>query len=203
MDLTKKCLDTIPDGQEVILIDNSTVAECRNYAAIRSFLIKQYIRPEREPLSYAASLNTGIKASSSAWVILANNDLLFQPSAFERFASLPKEGGPDLFITEVRWSCVMLSRKAYEQVGGFDESFIPCAGEDDDFMVRFCKAGLKWQIVPIGIWHQEGGHHCRIDGGRNIKLFEHKHKMKYGSPEHQEIINSGQWKKSEIWVPSA
>jgi len=82
-------------------------------------------------------------------------------------------------------------RTALLDLGGFDEKFVPCGGEDEDMLLRVAKAGLRWSHAKVPAMHIDGGHKARCDfnwvsteglvlGYHNVPYFI----TKWGFPPH-------------------
>jgi GT2 family glycosyltransferase len=192
MDLTKTCLDSIPDANTVYLIDNSRFKEVRKYSLHRSFV--KWIRPKETPISAAASWNLGMRHAKDEWVLIANNDIIFRLQSWKVIEKALEEiKGPSIFLSECPWSCFVISKKMWEELP-FDEDFAPAGGEDDDYIYRLSKAGYKWVRRNMGIYHLEGGHNTRVPNTpQMVKLFKQKHGMMIHCREYKEIVGKGRW----------
>jgi GT2 family glycosyltransferase len=119
------------------------------------------------------------------WIGVLNNDLLVGPGALTRMrrdaesagwhAVSPgtREGALDYDFSayaaaytrrcaawrrEGRWFgwCFLLSRRAVERVGGFDEGFRLGVGEDEDYFLRMAAAGLRCGVTGGAFVHHFG-----------------------------------------------
>jgi len=81
------------------------------------------------------------------------------------FDSLPisnwREEGPD-------FSCPLITRKTLEQVGYFDENFIPAYFEDNDYHLRIVKAGLHAKRITKAPYYHYGSMTIKTNPGLNI-----------------------------------
>lgn len=100
-------------------------------------------------------------------VLICNNDIIFHPATIDALAARLEKGGADMvtahnvrtyvapeelaelilpeFPSEAPhpdFSCFLLSKHVWDAVGRFDESFVPCYFEDNDYHYRMQKAGL-------------------------------------------------------------
>ena len=57
--------------------------------------------------------------------------------------------------------CMLVSRKVWDELGGFDERFSPGNFEDDDFCLRACLAGYRNLIVGDVFIHHHGSATCK------------------------------------------
>lgn len=117
-----------------------------------------------EAIGYTKAGNEGIKASSGEFIVLLNNDtvLLDQPQnqwldilvkpfyEDEKIAitgpmkTFSPSAGRDFLI----FFCVMISRRALNEIGLMDEIFAPGYGEDTDWTCRAEDMGWKIKQVP-------------------------------------------------------
>ena len=72
------------------------------------------------------------------------------------------------------FSAFMISKEAYEKVGDFDEAFIPCYWEDNDYHTRITKSGLKALVIPSAIYYHYGSRTQveALGGGRTVSTHE-------------------------------
>lgn len=202
---TVRALESLGSARTVHLVDNSYTGELKGYSRRNPHI--NYIRPAMSchrtgggfswsPLCCASSWNWAMGTAGSSWIINVNPDVWLWPDALTQFETAVME--------EVRiHEKVVLVRStlgfnvwagrvmALRDLGGFDQSFIPCGGEDEDMLVRICKAGEQWSQANVHGVHMDGGHISRVDGYCNIKTFEEKHGFSPNSPEYREIIKGG------------
>jgi GT2 family glycosyltransferase len=58
------------------------------------------------------------------------------------------------------WSLVFaIQKQTFEQIGGFDETFIGYGAEDTDFAMQFHRAGVKLFFIPDYVLHQYHNKH--------------------------------------------
>lgn len=125
-------------------------------------------------ISYAHSMNTGIKASTGDYVVVMNNDafpeidgwldklirwhkrtdaMVISPEVSRpMLEGIPKE---DIIIEHERYAevykypavCWMLPRTTIDRIGLFDEQFAPTMFEDDDYARRVQDKGGKFIVV--------------------------------------------------------
>jgi GT2 family glycosyltransferase len=79
--------------------------------------------------------------------------------------------------------CFMVSRKAFEQIGVFDEQFFPGWYEDTDFELRLIKAGhAPMQVSNVLIHHYKNKTLDTIPGFREnmISINRDKFNKKHG-----------------------
>jgi len=119
------------------------------------------------------------------WIGVLNNDLLVGPGALTRMRQDAQSAGWDAvspgtregaldydfsayaadyaracaaWRREGRWFgwCFLLSRRAAERVGGFDEGFEMGVGEDEDYFRRLAAAGLSCGVTGGAFVHHFG-----------------------------------------------
>jgi len=100
--------------------------------------------------------------------------------------------GPD-------FSCFLISKKAYEEVGPVSEEYVPCYFEDNDYHIKMALAGYR-AISTTGApyYHYGSVTQNSIVGGvctgpqfeHNRDLFETKYGFNTTSEEYKDIINA-------------
>jgi len=183
MDITKMCLDAIPDSNKIILIDLSVNGEAKNYAENRKKHI-QYVRGPGYPNQWCASkmVNEGAKLCVGDFFMTMGNDVLFNKGEIKKIDEEIKKCNEKVGIlgpcrggrTPIMHFNVY-RKKCFDDVGEFDERFHPCGGEDEDYYLRLAKKGWKYKCILIDYFHVEGGHHSRIETpGEQAKRFVDK-----------------------------
>jgi GT2 family glycosyltransferase len=103
-------------------------------------------------LGVAGSWNLGIKCAPFApWWMIASDDVVFAPSALEKFAA---ECSPDRLTVCDEWPHYQffgVGENVVERVGLFDENLYPANFEDDDFQRRCEVAGVE--VYRAGVAH--------------------------------------------------
>lgn len=125
-------------------------------------------------LSLAEAWNTALyylfaKGRTHAFVI--NNDVYLQPESCElllkhavdndrHFVTGVSVDDPDPKISEEMveaphpdFSCFLIDRHCFRTVGPFDEHFIPCYKEDQDYHWRMQKAGIEAVKINVPFYH--------------------------------------------------
>jgi hypothetical protein len=206
-----RSLDSLGSWRKIHLVDNSYQAELKGWAARNPHV--NYLRPKvwREyrltgrpefawsPHCCAASWNWAMREAETTWVVNVNPDTLLSPHAWRIIegAIRGRAEGTVLIRTQVNFNVWMADRTAILELGGFDERFKPCAGEDEDMLCRISQAGLKWQRIQVPATHMEGGHKDRADMGMNGKtypnadVFEEKWGFRPHSPEYKTLVGGG------------
>ena len=214
-DLTVRALDDIGSRRTVHLIDNSFGAEMKDYASINPHI--HYLRwpdiapgplggewdgsgMQWSPLSCAASWNWGLREAQSEWVINVNPDILQWPQMLGIIDRQIAELDPEIVLVcgQVVFNVWYALREEILDLGGFDEQFIPCGGENEDILVRISEAGVKWTQRNLPLFHVGSGHKTRADhlGPHrgpycNTPVFKEKHGFPPNAKEYKAIITRG------------
>ena len=166
--MLQECLDSIPPGIEVEVVNNKErnwpLAKAWNYAVDKYCIEKGYDA-----------------------VVISNDDVIFEQDTTETLVEclllrqyrerLPidreclvvkawdKKGRKYYHVDELHygwrdwfnegWFCFATSRKLFEEVGRFDERFDPAYGEDTDMAYRIYEAGFGAISYP-SVWHESG-----------------------------------------------
>lgn len=191
-DLTKNCLDSIPDENTVYLVDDTQVGEAKNYCRYRRFVV--WIR--HLSVSLPKAINLAAEKVQGKWFLVCDNDVIFDPNAWNQIDLAiikAKNVGASLILSRYKFVCWLVKTEVFRQLL-LDEYFAPAGGEDEDFHLRFCKSGGKWIEFDIPLFHQEGGHHSKgsiYSEGEQTRKFEKRHGFAPHSDEYDKIIRSG------------
>jgi len=128
---------------------------------------------ELEPMtdSLAGKWNIAARAAWALGcdaVLLCNNDIIFHPATIDALVDRMAEGDVGMVTAHnVRsyvspeelsqvlvpenptesespdFSCFLLDKDTWDKVGPFDEAFVPCYFEDNDYHYRMMQAGIK------------------------------------------------------------
>jgi glycosyltransferase involved in cell wall biosynthesis len=155
----------VPD--EVIVVDDCSTDNpkeiCDKYPQVK------YIKHDSNK-GLAAARNTGVAACTSDYVFSFDADDILRPDAVlehlklmddnsivtcglmafgaENYTAYPREATVEILLqTNVIYSNTMFPKKAWEDVGGFDESPVMRFGwEDREFWLRVIGAGYKSKV---------------------------------------------------------
>lgn len=126
--------------------------------------------------------NRGIRLGferGADYVVVANSDLVFHPLCLDNLVACA-QNEPDAIIWSTArwhdpitfgrarleprsvfdfdWSCFMVDRRLFEEIGEFDEGFSPAYFEDQDMTRRICLAGRRSARCRAAlILHREAG----------------------------------------------
>jgi len=190
--LTETCLDSLKNGRpdEVIVVDDCSPILVGLQGA------DEYIRRE-ENGGFPKCANTGWSAATGDILILSNNDIEYTKGWLEAILKPLLEGydissilvsdgdGTDTKdeIEEDGYfgSLWAQTRKVYEKLGGFDESFDKGTFEDKDYFVRAKRAGFRIgknhgaYVNHVGRATMDKLYPDRIDFVEGMSKFEKKH----------------------------
>jgi GT2 family glycosyltransferase len=170
LDLTKEAVDSIKTVHpfQIYIIDDHSNQDMKDWLNSRPDIIK-IIDPEGSTgLSY--NWNSGIRlalADGCTHILVANNDVLFNPATIDRLVERidvgdvvmvtgtninngqdPKEilnADPDQYgvgeSPHPDFSCFMIKPDTLEKIGWFDENFLTAYFEDNDYHARIVLSG--------------------------------------------------------------
>lgn len=110
------------------------------------------------PQSVASAWNIAMRVSRAPWVVLMNDDALPPPDVFGALLAAAVADPTAGIVSPVegqRFMLFLLRRAAWENVGPFDEGFIPAYFEDNDYHRRLTLAGWGSPVVPMHVEHAE------------------------------------------------
>ena len=84
-------------------------------------------------------------------------------------------------------ACLMIRRRAFEQVGGMDERFFPAWFEDVDLCKRLIEAGWTIFFVPRGVFRHIGGSSVRRLGRARMKHLFYRNMERYMRKHHGRV----------------
>lgn len=140
--------DMLPS--KIVILDNGNqfpdAIDISDYDDGEDELIKILTDSERV-LVVSAGLNMGVAASwnwfmnnvpmEHGFMIISNDDVEFQKDTVRLFYEEMQKPDVEMALGENgSWSMYTLSKKLFDDVGGFDENFYPAYFEDNDFHYR-------------------------------------------------------------------
>lgn len=176
-----------PEIDTIFVIDNGGDFDAEPY---RADLPLEVIRPGRN-MGWTKALNIGLAQSKAPFVMFLNDDTEFEPDS-DRLAKLlshfddPKVGavgpatgiamglqstsGPDIEqVALLIGFCVVMRRKALDEIGGMDERF-QTGGDDLDISIRLKDAGYKLLIDRrVFVYHHAFKTGQRLYGNSGVK----------------------------------
>ena len=158
----KKCIEsiklcTILNNIEIIVVSNGCKDGTVEYIQKLGEPFKIIHWPE--PLGYVNSVNIGVSLSKGDYIILLNNDVIFNGKSwlpdlvepFDMFSTAGITGPYKGHWNKYPWLmffCVAVKIDVFKKIGLFDINFHPGYGEDVDFCIRATKAGFTIHQVP-------------------------------------------------------
>ena len=158
---------------ECIVVEQSVAPDARDLLPPWVRHVHTPIASNDEPYGRSAAFNDGVAHARGRVLVLHDNDMVV-PSAYaaeavrqvsagwdavdlKRFVFyLTEDGGRcEKVVQNVRGGSIVITRDAYEAIGGFDESFVGWGGEDNDFWDRAetLRASRFGYLPLIHLWH--------------------------------------------------
>lgn len=155
----------LADQYEIIVTDDGTASTARAMIDEQFPFVRWLEGPKRGP---AANRNSGARAASGDYIVFTDDDCLPAANWLLAFISAidsdievyegrttcaagvhsPLQEAPENLTGGQLWSCnFMIRRSAFQQIGGFDESFPAAWCEDVDFSRRAKEAGLRRRFI--------------------------------------------------------
>lgn len=177
--------------ERLIVIDNSRHGETSAAIDWDHWQGERTILACHHNLGVAASWNLGVKLSPKArWWAFANSDLVYHPGDLERFAAyVDANPGVTLFPDFTTFG---VTPSAFDDIGWFDENFIPAYCEDNDFYYRAQLAQVPLVGLPASPSHTASATirsdpHYRDENGRTYPQNVHYYRLKWGGEMHGEV----------------
>ena len=165
-DLLKPCIESIKrytnlSSVEIIVVANGCTDGTRDYLNSLGEIVK--LIWVDEAIGFTCATNLGIKAATSDYVLLLNNDTeilqspvhywldtLYQP--FKDDEKMALTGSLELFDGDIGknfivFCCALIKREVFDVIGLPDEIFSPGYGEDIDFTQKVEKNGYTWKCI--------------------------------------------------------
>jgi len=205
-DLTVSCLESLGgpcEGRRVLVVDDGSLAPFAQDGA-------DVLRHE-ENLGFVRSVNDGVAAADTPFVVLLNNDVVLKPDAVRMLLSalrdpkvgiagakggtLPKglrrAGRSGNEHDYVEMSCCAFRRSVWEKLGGLDSDFGRGYFEDADFGWRLRRGGYQFRVVEGCCTHIGGATFGR--GRETLDLLG----------ENRELYRRKHWRGRCLWVMAA
>jgi glycosyltransferase involved in cell wall biosynthesis len=176
-DLLKICLDqlapgvqTLPKDQyEVIVTDDGNESTAEALLEEHYPWVRWMAGPRKGP---GANRNFGVTQAKGEWIAFTDDDCIPKPSWLEGYANALK---PDTLVYEGQticeeeycplthetpvnktggnlWSCnVLIQRRLFLELGGFDTNFPYATSEDTDFRERLHHKNISHPFIPTAI----------------------------------------------------
>ncbi len=177
-DALSLCLEALAPGRqtldfnayEVVVSDDGSRSTAEAMIRERYPWAKWTAGPRKGP---AANRNSGVRSNRNQWIVFTDDDCVPDPWWIAAYAAAIT---PDVELYEGRTTCraglrgfsqdapinlnggtfpscnLMISRRLFEEIGGFDEKFPPYAiMEDIDFRTRIFAKDRPWKFVPDAV----------------------------------------------------
>lgn len=183
---TRTCLETlrasVSPEVNVFVIDNGSTDGTDSYLATQPWV---KVIANSENRGCAAAWNQGVRAGSSPWVVVMNNDVILPAGWLDGLKDFAVETGTDIVSPALREGeynyelepyarqymaamatvarkgeahgvCFLVRREVFEAIGLFDENFKIGGSEDTDFFLRARLAGFTLATTGRSIIHHFG-----------------------------------------------
>lgn len=145
-----------------------------------------------ENRGFGPANNQGAEIARGDSFIFLSNDVIISGDYVSRIEQ-GALSGPQVLDYDTGWNtfdgatipyvagwCVMATRKVWQDIGGWDERFVPCDYEDLDLSLAAVKKGYLLKQVDLPLTHLFGQSARALEGGRleitlkNQALFKEK-----------------------------
>jgi N-acetylglucosaminyl-diphospho-decaprenol L-rhamnosyltransferase len=183
---TRQCLESLNAAgcadAMVVVVNNASTDGTAEFLDQRPGL-RVIHNPENRAVS--AAFNQGFKASTTAWIVFLNNDVVVVPGWLENLVAFAENENVDIaspamgegelnydlqdyardFIARMKnvrrrnvanSPCILVHRRVFETIGGFDENFRKTGNEDEDFFRRARLVGFRLTITGGAYIHHFG-----------------------------------------------
>lgn len=191
-DLLQRMVDSIDYPVKNLIIVNNSGDQSLKISA-PDCVDKVWIISLPANLGVASSWNLIIKAYpfAKSWLI-ASDDVVFQAGSLKEYAKLCDPTALQFFDGFPKWACFSVGEKVVEKAGLACELFHPAYFEDTDWERRVIEAGVRSEILPIPIWH---------DNSSTLKSgFEEKNDISYHinhglflDRQTDHVMTGGEW----------
>ena len=220
--LTKRCLESVRHlSPHVLVLDNASSDGTQKY--LRTINWATVVTGTFTSL--AAAWNYGLKTCFRHYdfVLVLNNDTELMPQMPKLLLEKAHLGKPqrhgivsgisvrsieEVFVPKIimppsyhpDFSCFMISRECYQDVGDFDESYLGAYCEDCDYHVRMFRKGWLAVGYNIPFYHfasgtskfstEEEREKIGFMANQNRERFKAKYGCLPGTPEYQQLFQS-------------
>ncbi|MBI3940138.1 MAG: glycosyltransferase [Acidobacteria bacterium] len=87
-------------------------------------------------------------------------------------------------IEQAPGACLLIRRRVFEALGGFDAAFYPAWFEDVDLCRRLVNRGLEIFYQPLAVFYHEGGYSARRMGRREFNRAFYGNMVRYFRKHH-------------------
>lgn len=111
-------------------------------------------------LGVARSWNLIFRSFPDDFIIISNDDVIFQPITIETIITVAQRESADIVFSEQNgnaFSLFHLNHTTWKELGGFDECFYPAYFEDNDFFYRLKLSNKKIVSAELEYEHVQSG----------------------------------------------
>jgi GT2 family glycosyltransferase/cyclopropane fatty-acyl-phospholipid synthase-like methyltransferase len=149
-------------GNEIVLLHNDVILSKSWLSRLRTVLYKNSNIAAVGPIVY-----------NSDWY--QNSDLEIKYGSLEEMESLAgkiakQKNNRSKHVMILEDFCLLIKREAVDQIGPFDEQFLPRYYEDADYSMRLIKAGYFLAIAENVLVHHMHGLTMKEFGGERVKI---------------------------------
>lgn len=147
---------------------------------------------------FGPAINQGAEIAQGRHLIMLSNDVIIESDYISPIESTLEEnreilGGAQILDFDTGWNtfngemlayiagwCIFCTREVWQDIGGFDERYVPCDYEDLDLSLKAVKKGYSLKQVKLPLSHMFGQSAQHLEGGRltitlkNQALFKEK-----------------------------
>lgn len=190
-DLLQRMLSSIdyPIGHVLIIDNGNMIDQLKLPAEIRELTV--LTMPANQGV--AGSWNLGIKCfpKDPSWLIVSD-DVVFPAGALEDYSSLVDDEAIQFFDVSPKWACFSVGQTVVQKAGLACELFHPAYFEDNDWERRIDLAGVRKEILPIKVHHDNSS--TLKSGFENVNADTFRaNQAVYLEREADEIMSGGEW----------
>jgi GT2 family glycosyltransferase len=190
-DLLQRMLSSIdyPVGHVLIIDNGNMIDQLKLPAEIKELTV--LTMPAN--MGVAGSWNLGIKCFpfDDNWLIVSD-DVVFPAGALEQYAALADPAAMQFFDVQPKWACFSIGQTVVEEAGLACELFHPAYFEDNDYERRIDKAGVKKEILPIKVQHDNSSTLKSGFEDKNAATFKANQAV-FQERSDLEVMNDGGW----------
>lgn len=177
LEYTRKCIESIkentPLSYQLVIVNNGSSDETSSY--IKAMLNKGDILIDNiTNMGFSSANNLGSRVAAGKYLLFLNNDCEVGPGWFEQLIEAAQDNcvvGPSLgvliknddkklidyrgrcfdesdLMSYLEGWCLLIKKKDFFSIGGFDIQFDPFLSEDADFSFRCREIGLNIKSLP-------------------------------------------------------
>jgi GT2 family glycosyltransferase len=190
-DLLQRMLSSIDyEIGHVLIIDNGNmIDQLKLPAEIKELTV--LTMPAN--MGVAGSWNLGIKSFpfDPNWLIVSD-DVVFSPGALEQYAGLADSTAMQFFDVSPKWACFSVGQTVVEKAGLACELFHPAYFEDNDWQRRIDKAGVKQEVLPIKVQHDNSSTLKSGFEDKNAATFKANQAV-FEERSANDVMSGGEW----------